>query len=80
MENSKSVAFVVALDVALGNEVKRKRGSAVNKFEEQIFTRGWIGRRPIAGWWRRLTSRRLTEQLRKVSGEVPGNLFIPRDR
>jgi hypothetical protein len=44
MENSKSVAFLVAVDVALGNEVKRKRGgSAVNKVEEQIFTRGWVG-------------------------------------
>ena len=39
MENSKSVAFLRALDVAPANEVKRKRGSAVNKIEEQIFIR-----------------------------------------
>jgi hypothetical protein len=43
MENTKSVAFLVASDIALGNEVKIKRGSAVNKIEEQIFVRGWIG-------------------------------------
>jgi hypothetical protein len=43
MENSNSVAFLASLDVALGNEVKRKRGSAMNKIEKQIFVRGWIG-------------------------------------
>ena len=45
MENTKSVDFLAPLDVGLGNEVKRKRDSAVNKIEEQIFVRGWIGDR-----------------------------------
>ena len=37
-----AVATII-FTIALGNEVKRKRGSAADKIEEQIFIRGWVG-------------------------------------
>jgi hypothetical protein len=35
-----AVATII-FTIALGNEVKRKRGSAADKIEEQIFIKGW---------------------------------------